>query len=57
MERCSESGNARPGVTPAHAIGSRQLQGGLHVVIVPFALHHTSASHAQRSRNAAQALA
>jgi hypothetical protein len=54
MERCAESGNACPGVTPAHAIGSRQLQGVLHIVLVPLALHHTSASHAQR---AAQALA
>ena len=57
MERCAESGKARPGVTPAHAIGSRQLQGGLSVVLVPLALHQTSASHAQRSRNTAQALA
>lgn len=57
MERCAESGNAWYGVTPAHAIGSRQLQGSLHVVFVPLALHHTSASHAQRSRNTAQALA
>jgi hypothetical protein len=57
MERCAESGNARPGVAPAHAIGSRQLEGSLHVVLVPLALHHTSASHAQRSRNTAKALA
>ena len=38
MERCAESGNARPGVAPAHAIGIRQLEGSLHVVLaVP---HH-----------------
>ena len=40
-----------------HAIGSRELEGSLHVVLAPLALHHTSASHAQRSRNTAQALA
>jgi hypothetical protein len=54
MERCAESGNARPGVTPAHAIGIRQLEGSLQI---PLALQHTSASHAQRSRNTAKALA
>ncbi len=53
MERCAESGNAWPGVKPAHSIGSRQLQGSLHVLSL--ALHHMSASHAQQSRNAASA--
>jgi hypothetical protein len=58
IKRCAESGNARPAVAPeAREIGSRQLEGSLQVVLVPLALHHTSASHAQRSRNTAQALA
>jgi len=50
MECRAESGNAWPGVTPAHSIGSRQLQGSLHVVFVPLALHHPSASHAHSDR-------
>ena len=56
MERCAESGNARPGVAPAHAIGSRQLEGSLHVVLVPLALqhtsHHTSTAIAQHCKSA-----
>ena len=40
-----------------HAIGSRELEGSLHVVLAPLALHHTSAPHAQQSRDTASTLA